>query len=80
MVTKAAVMKELEKVIDPEIGIPITKMGLIDEVKVEKGKVTIIYHFTVPFCPLAAKITSDIKNTVMKIKGVKSVELKLKQL
>jgi metal-sulfur cluster biosynthetic enzyme len=79
-ITKNMVMEELKKVIDPEIGIPITEMKLIDDIKIEKDKVLIEFHLTMPFCPavFATKIASDIKNFVSKIKGVKSVQVILK--
>ena len=79
-ITKAIVMKELEKVIDPEIGIPITEMKLIDDIRIENNKVLIEFHLTMPFCPpmFATKIASDIRDFVSKIKGIKSVQVKLK--
>lgn len=79
-ITKPVVMKELEKVIDPEIGIPITEMKLIDSVKITRDGVLIEFHLTMPFCPpvFATKIASDIRDFVSKIKGVKSVQVKLK--
>lgn len=79
-ITKTKVMKELEKVVDPEIGIPITEMKLIDNIKITGDKVLVEFHLTMPFCPaiFATKIASDIKKFVSKIKGVKSVEVKLK--
>lgn len=70
-------MKELEKVIDPEIGLPITKMKLIDNVKINKDEVLIEYHLTTPFCPLASYIANSIKERISNLKGVKSVKLKL---
>jgi len=78
LLNKKIVMKELEKVIDPEIGIPITKMKLIDDVKIDKNNVLIEFHLTVPFCPMAMRIANEIKSVVSNIKGVKSVEVKLK--
>ena len=78
MVDKKTVMKELKKVIDPEIGIPITEMKLIDDVKIDGSKVIVEFHLTMPFCPMAGGIANDIKSTVSKIKGIKSVEVKLK--
>lgn len=71
-------MKELEKVIDPEIGIPITKMKLIDDVKINRDKVLVEFHLTIPHCPMAMGISEQIKSVVSKIKGVKSVQVKLK--
>lgn len=78
--TKQKIMKELEKVIDPEIGIPITEMKLIDDVKIKDGDVLIEFHLSMPFCPpmFATKIASDIRDVTAKIKGVKSVKINLK--
>lgn len=79
-ITKSIIMKELEKVIDPEIGVPITEMKLIDSVKISGDRVLIEFHLSMPFCPavFAMKIASDIKKVISKIKGIKSVEIKLK--
>lgn len=78
MVDKKTVMKELEKVIDPEIGISITEMKLIDDVKIDGDKVLVEFHLTIPHCPMAVGIAEQIRLVVSKIKGVKSVEVKLK--
>lgn len=77
VINKKTVIKELEKVIDPEIGISITEMKLIDDVKIDKDKVLIEFHLTSPFCPLALNIASDIKERISKLNGVKSVRVKL---
>jgi len=73
-------MKALDKVLDPEIGIPITTMKLIDKITIERDKVTVEFHLTMPWCPgiFATQIAKDIKKTVSEIKGVKLVQVKLK--
>lgn len=78
--SKKIVMKRLEKVIDPELGIPVTEMKLIDDIKIKDGNVAVEFHLTMPFCPpmFALKIAGDIRDVVKKIKGVKSVRIKLK--
>ena len=78
MVDKKTVMKELKKVIDPEIGIPITEMKLIDDVKIDGNKVLVEFHLTIPHCPMAMGIANNIKSVVSSIKGIKSVEVRLK--
>ena len=71
------IMKECEKVVDPEVGISIVEMNLIDKVDIDKGNVKIELHMTTPFCPgiFAQKIAEDIKATVSKIKGVNSIKV-----
>jgi ATP-binding protein involved in chromosome partitioning len=75
LVDKEDIMKELAKVIDPEIGIPITEMKLIDNIKINDNEVTIEYHLTMPFCPpvFALSIGQDIKRRVSAIDDVTKV-------
>lgn len=81
LVERAAIIKELNKVVDPEINVPITEMELVDEIKIEKGgKVSITFHFTTPLCPpmFAYKIALDIRHYVSKLDGVKKVSVYIK--
>ncbi len=76
MVTVDAVEKELEKVVDPEIGLPITEMHLVDEINIqENGEIFIKYHLTAPFCPpiFAEDIGMNIRTLTSKLEGVKKV-------
>src|SRR5438445_13868310 len=52
MVTVEATEKELETVVDPEIGLPITEMRMVDEISIQDdAEILIQYHLTAPFCP-----------------------------
>src|SRR5881398_3908525 len=76
MVTVDDVTRELEKVVDPEIGLPITEMHLVDEITIkEDGEIFIKYHLTAPFCPpiFAEDIGMNIRNLTSKLEGVKKV-------
>ena len=76
MVTVDDVNRELEKVVDPEIGLPITEMHLVDEITIkENGELFIKYHLTAPFCPpiFAEDIGMNIKQLTAKLDGVKRV-------
>lgn len=75
MVSKEDIMKELAKVIDPEIGIPITEMKLIDDIEIKNNEIKIEYHLTMPFCPpvFALAIGQDIMKRVSSIEGVTKV-------
>ncbi len=77
MLDKKTVMKALEKVMDPELGVPITEMELVDKIEIKDGDVKIDFHLTAPYCPpmLALKMAYDMKDIVMNIDGVKKVEL-----
>ncbi|MCX8189395.1 MAG: iron-sulfur cluster assembly protein [Nitrososphaeria archaeon] len=77
---KEKIEKALENVYDPEIGVPITEMKLVDKIDVKDGDVTIEFHLSMPFCPpmFAIKIGEDIKKVVSEIEGVNSIKLVLK--
>lgn len=71
------VQRQLSKVVDPEIGVPIVEMNLIDKLDINDGNVDIQYHATTPYCPpvFALKISQDIKSNVLQAKGVKDVKV-----
>jgi metal-sulfur cluster biosynthetic enzyme len=76
MVTVDQVTRELEKVVDPELGLPITEMHLVDEIAIkEDGEVFIKYHLTAPFCPpiFAEDIGMNIRQLTSKLDGVSKV-------
>jgi len=80
MVNVEAIEKELEKVVDPEIGLPITEMHLVDEINIqEDGEIVIKYHLTAPFCPpiFAEDIGMNIRTLTSKLDGVKKVTVVL---
>jgi metal-sulfur cluster biosynthetic enzyme len=74
------VQKQLSKVVDPEIGMPIVEMNLIDKLEVQDGIVIIEYHATTPYCPpiFALKISQDMKTNALQAKGVKDVKVTVK--
>jgi metal-sulfur cluster biosynthetic enzyme len=71
------VQRLVSKVVDPEIGMPIVEMNLIDKLDVKDGNVDVEYHATTQFCPpvFALKISQDLKDGLKQIKGVKNVKV-----
>jgi metal-sulfur cluster biosynthetic enzyme len=66
------VREEVGKVIDPETGMTFAEMQMITNVKEEeKGTVKVEFIPTSPFCPIAFKLASDIRNAAKKVPGVK---------
>ena len=70
----------LSKIIDPELGRPITEMKLIDKINIEGGTVDIEFHLTAPFCPpvFALKIAAEIKAAALATKGVTAAKVTLR--
>jgi len=77
MVEKNQIMSTLKKCYDPEIQANIVDLGLIYDVKIKDGEVDIKMTLTSPACPMQYFIMEDIKKKILKIKGVKKVNIKL---
>jgi FeS assembly SUF system protein len=77
MVEKNQIMSALKKCYDPEIQVNIVDLGLIYDVKIKDGKVDIKMTLTSPVCPMRYFIMEDIKKKILKIKGVKKVNINL---
>lgn len=71
------VQRQVSKIVDPEIGMPIVEMNLIDKLDIKDGSVDVEYHATTQFCPpvFALKISQDLKDSLSQVKGVKSVKV-----
>jgi metal-sulfur cluster biosynthetic enzyme len=66
------VREEVCKVLDPETGQSFAEMQMITSVKEEEtGVVKIEFIPTSPFCPMAFKLSTDIKNAAKTVEGVK---------
>lgn len=79
MVTQEEVMKELNKVVDPEIGLPLTALNLVDYVKIDGGNVSVKFHLTAPFCPpvFALNMAMQVRELTKKLPGVTKVHVEV---
>jgi metal-sulfur cluster biosynthetic enzyme len=71
------IFDELTKVVDPEIGVSIMELELVDKVDIETGKVNIDLHLTSPFCPaiFGFKIAQDVRDNIYKLPGIEDVKI-----
>lgn len=75
---KAAVLDQLHKVLDPELGISIVELGLIYGIAIDaNGKCTITMTLTTMGCPLFGQIQKEIEDRVMEVEGIEDVETSL---
>ena len=68
----------LKKVYDPEIPVDIYELGLIYKIEIEENlKVNIDMTLTSPNCPVAESLPKLVKDVILKVNGVKDVNLNL---
>jgi len=68
----------LQNVQDPEIGKPITDLGMVKDVTVgDDGVVYVGIYLTIAGCPLKETITNDTTTAVKKLEGVRDVRVEL---
>jgi len=66
-----AVIHQLQQVIDPETGVDVVRMRLIEDLTVdEKGMVRYRFRPSSPLCPLAVTLTLQIREAVTQVEGV----------
>jgi len=70
MTTEKEVISSLKEVIDPHTNISVYEMGLISELKITKGSVSLTFRPTSPFCPLGVQLAQSIKRRLESLKGV----------
>jgi metal-sulfur cluster biosynthetic enzyme len=65
------VMFKMSQVIDPETGVNVIRMRLIEELKIrEDGFVSYKFRPSSPLCPLAVSLSVQIKKAVAEVEGV----------
>lgn len=65
--------KELNRVIDPEIGLGIVDIGLIYDVNVKEGHAEIIMTLTSPTCPFGTSLINQAEDKMRALPEVNSV-------
>ncbi|MDW0151032.1 MAG: iron-sulfur cluster assembly protein [Nitrososphaeraceae archaeon] len=75
--TRRLIFEELSKIVDPEIGVSIMELELIDKVDIEEKDVNVDLHLTSPFCPavFGFKIAQDVRDNIYKIEGIENVKI-----
>jgi metal-sulfur cluster biosynthetic enzyme len=68
---REAVLARLSTVIDPETGVDVVRMRLIEELTVnEEGMVHYTFRPSSPLCPLAVPLALSIREAVAGVDGV----------
>ena len=77
MSTNDGVMDALSEVIDPEMGISVTDLGLIYGVENQEGHLEVTMTLTSPGCPVAPEIMAAVHRAALSVDEVESVHVNL---
>lgn len=66
-----AVIEKLTEVIDPETGVNVVRMKLVQDLSIDAGgKITYIFRPSSPLCPIAVPLALSIIQAVNEVPGV----------
>lgn len=75
--TRERVLESMKEVKDPDLHRDIVSLGMVKEVGVTGGKVSIHVELTTPACPLKEQIKQDVEKAVRALEGVKEVSVEM---
>lgn len=70
------VLNALRRVVDPELGADIVELGMVNDVSIDDGEVTVSIALTTLGCPLQAHIRGDAVSRVSDLAGVSKVHIR----
>ncbi len=73
---RKAIVERLARVIDPETGVDVVRMRLVENLRVEEnGRTSYIFRPSSPVCPIAVSLAMSIKSAVAEVPGVTEQEI-----
>ncbi len=75
-VTEQQVIEALSRVKEPELGRNLVSLGMIQDLRIEDGRVDFTIVLTTPACPLIEVMDKDAKAELGKLPGVQEVNIK----
>jgi metal-sulfur cluster biosynthetic enzyme len=76
-VDKDEIWAVLKTIQDPEIPLNIVDLGLVYEVKIEGGHVTVDMTLTTAGCPAAVYFPSEVKSRIMAVEGTEDATVNI---
>jgi metal-sulfur cluster biosynthetic enzyme len=79
MTLREQILMRLVEVIDPETGVDVLRMRLVEDLDVDETNGLVSYRFrpSSPLCPLAHSLAVDIKHAVASVEGVEEQEIEV---
>jgi len=74
-----AIIERLQQVIDPETGVDVVRMRLVEGLQVDEttGQVSYTFRPSSPLCPLAVHLALALKAAVAEVPGVTEQDIEV---
>lgn len=76
-ITKEAVLAALSKVQEPELHQDLVTLNMIRNLEIAGDNVSFTVMLTTPACPLRGRIDKEVREAVMTVAGVKTIDVKM---
>ncbi len=74
---KKKIIKTLQTVLDPELGVSVYDLGLIYDIDISAEEVVVEMTLTNPHCPFMQQLQDKVEEAVVKVAGDRTVRVKL---
>lgn len=71
------ILEALRRVPEPELNKDIVTLNMVKDVTVTGSSVSLTFVLTTPACPLKEEIEKSIRNELLKLDGIESVQIKM---
>jgi metal-sulfur cluster biosynthetic enzyme len=76
---ESAVIEKLTDVIDPETGVDVIKMRLVQDIHIDdSGIITYIFRPSSPLCPIAVPLALSIIDAIREVPGISEQQITVK--
>ncbi|MBE2250877.1 MAG: Mrp/NBP35 family ATP-binding protein [Myxococcus sp.] len=76
-VQESDILKALSTVMDPDLNTDVVKAGMVKNLRVDGGKVSVTIELTTPACPMKEKIKGDAEAALKAVAGLTELKLEL---
>ncbi len=73
--TPDQITEALARVIDPELKKPVTELGMVRDVNVDRSHIAVTIALTVPGCPLRHSFEEQVQRELLPLPGIETVSL-----
>ena len=77
MPTVEEIKAALSTVNDPDLNKDLVTLGMIKNIQVDGGAVSVTVELTTPACPLKAKIQQDCEQAINRVEGVEKLTVEM---